>query len=123
MTEPTTDEPMLRFFRYGHLSQPEMRAVSAQFAGLARVVCERLPRSPERTVALRKLLEAKDAAVRCVVDLLTDPGPNRPDESFPTRVEDPGVPPAATVCVCGEPEMAGVHLAEPGGHKFAPATS
>jgi hypothetical protein len=28
---------------------------------------EALPRNPERTVALRKLLEAKDAAVRAVL--------------------------------------------------------
>lgn len=87
-------EPMLRFFRYEHLSEGPMRAMSAQFAGLAWAVCDRVPGSAERTVTLRKLLEAKDAAVRCVVDQLTGegapPGPNRPDPAF--RVEDPGVP-------------------------------
>ena len=30
-------------------------------------IVENLPRNPERTVALRKLLEAKDAAVRAAV--------------------------------------------------------
>jgi hypothetical protein len=38
--------------------------VSMQFAMLATNIVETLPRNPERTVALRKLLEAKDAAVR-----------------------------------------------------------
>jgi hypothetical protein len=31
---------------------------------LAHRIVEELPRNPERTVALRKLLESKDAAVR-----------------------------------------------------------
>jgi hypothetical protein len=34
------------------------------FGDLAQVIFETLPRNPERSVALRKLLEAKDAAVR-----------------------------------------------------------
>jgi hypothetical protein len=38
--------------------------VSSQFAALAENIVHDLPRNPERTVALRKLLEAKDAAVR-----------------------------------------------------------
>jgi hypothetical protein len=41
--------------------------VSAPFGVLAKQVVENLPRNPERTVALRKLLEAKDAAVRAVL--------------------------------------------------------
>jgi hypothetical protein len=32
--------------------------------GIANWMVETLPRNPERSVALRKLLEAKDAAVR-----------------------------------------------------------
>jgi hypothetical protein len=38
-----------------------------RFCGLAEHVVETLPRNPERTVALRKLLEAKDAAVRALI--------------------------------------------------------
>ena len=34
------------------------------FAEMADTLIATLPRNPERTVALRKLLEAKDAAVR-----------------------------------------------------------
>lgn len=59
-------DPMLQFFRYEHLPE-HLRAVSAPFGILAMQVCENLPRNPERTVALRKLLEAKDAAVRTVL--------------------------------------------------------
>jgi hypothetical protein len=38
--------------------------VSQWFGVLAREIVSSLPSNPERTVALRKLLEAKDAAVR-----------------------------------------------------------
>jgi len=56
-------EPILQFFEYGHL--PEALAkVSKPFCELARDLVATLPRNPERSVALRKLLEAKDAAVR-----------------------------------------------------------
>lgn len=42
---------------------PHLAEVSKPFADLAQTLLA-LPRNPERTVALRKLLEAKDAAVR-----------------------------------------------------------
>lgn len=57
------EEPILQFFEYKHLRQ-ELWAISAPFCILASQIMQRLPRNPERTVALRKLLEAKDAAVR-----------------------------------------------------------
>lgn len=56
-------EPMLQFFAYAHLRE-DLRATSKPFCDLANWIVEDLPRNPERTVALRKLLEAKDAAVR-----------------------------------------------------------
>lgn len=59
-------EPILRFFTFAHLP-PRLLAVSEPFAELAKHVMT-LPRSPERTVALRKLLEAKDAAVRAAIE-------------------------------------------------------
>jgi hypothetical protein len=58
-----SDEPMLQFFTYDHLP-PALREVSARFSVLADWIVQELPRNPERTVALRKLLEAKDCAVR-----------------------------------------------------------
>lgn len=56
------EEHILQFFAYEHL--PEfLQEVSKPFSQMAERIME-LPRNPERTVALRKLLEAKDAAVR-----------------------------------------------------------
>lgn len=77
-------EHILQFFKYSHLPEP-LQGVSKPFCDLAHriagvdpsgvsiaegvgeVVRFPLPRNPERTVALRKLLEAKDAAVRALV--------------------------------------------------------
>ena len=53
----------MQFFAYSHLPE-HLQAVSKPFGDLAQVIFETLPRNPERSVALRKLLEAKDAAVR-----------------------------------------------------------
>lgn len=60
------NEPMLQFFGYAHLPEA-LRVVSEKFHVLATNIVETLPRNPERTVALRKLLEAKDCAVRAVL--------------------------------------------------------
>ncbi len=59
-------EHILQFFAYAHLPQP-LQAVSQPFCDLAINMVSTLPRNPERTVALRKLLEAKDAAVRASI--------------------------------------------------------
>jgi hypothetical protein len=57
---------IMQFFGYAHL--PESLAdVSKKFAELADAIVATVPRNPERTVALRKILEAKDAAVRACV--------------------------------------------------------
>lgn len=53
---------VLQFFRYSHLPQ-HLQDRSKPFADLAAMVATG-PQNPETTVALRKLLEAKDAAVR-----------------------------------------------------------
>lgn len=74
------NEHILQFFRYDHLPA-HLAAVSKPFGDLAHALVlgdndpmagnvttgGPLPRNPERTVALRKLLEAKDAAVRALV--------------------------------------------------------
>lgn len=71
---------MLRWFKYDHLPL-NLQAVSRPFCDLAwaLVMGDNVPEAanvtiggglmagPERTVALRKLLEAKDAAVRAVL--------------------------------------------------------
>jgi hypothetical protein len=63
MTTTQVREPILRFFSYKHLPAP-LADVSRPFSELAEHLFATLPRNAERTVALRKLLEAKDAAVR-----------------------------------------------------------
>lgn len=56
---------LLQFFKWDHL--PEALAeVSRPFQGIANGIMA-LPNNPEREEALRKLLEAKDCAVRCKV--------------------------------------------------------
>lgn len=60
-------EDMLRYFAFQHLPDGPMRETSRMFCHLAYMVVRTLPRSPERTVALRKLLEGKDAAVRAAM--------------------------------------------------------
>jgi hypothetical protein len=57
---------VLKFFSYAHLPI-NLQEVSKPFCDLANQVAERAPDSQETTVALRKLLEAKDAAVRAVL--------------------------------------------------------
>lgn len=73
-------EPILQFFAYDHLP-PHLAAVSKPFCDLAHAMVlgdnvpesgtctfgAPLPRNPERSVALRKLLESKDAAVRAAI--------------------------------------------------------
>lgn len=65
MTEQT--EPILKFFAYEHLP-PHLRKVSKEFSWMAYDLVNNLPRCAERTVALRKLLESKDAAVRAALE-------------------------------------------------------
>ena len=58
---PST-EAVFQFFSFAHLPE-KLQEVSKPFHDLAKEVGERAD-GPETTVALRKLLEAKDAAVR-----------------------------------------------------------
>lgn len=60
--------PILRYFVFSHLPQ-KLQNVSVQFAAVAEWVEDNLPAGPEKSTALRKLLEAKDAAVRAALDL------------------------------------------------------
>lgn len=61
------EEPMLRWFAHAHLPN-HLKAPSRIVGDAAHELVRLLPRSAERTVALRKLLEGKDAAVRAAVD-------------------------------------------------------
>jgi hypothetical protein len=57
---------VLKFFVYAHLPE-RLQAISKPFSDLANEVANRAPDNQETTVALRKLLEAKDAAVRAAL--------------------------------------------------------
>lgn len=57
---------LLQFFKYEHLPE-NLQKVSKPFCDLAIQITGELPSNPERTAALRKLLEAKDCAVRAVL--------------------------------------------------------
>ena len=61
-----TANPIQRFFSYRHLPH-DLQIVSQPFHQLAYLLAKELPRSPELSVALRKLLESKDAAVRAAL--------------------------------------------------------
>lgn len=85
-------DPILHFFHYAHLP-PQLRSTSRQFFILAQTLVRTVPRNAERTVALRKLLEAKDAAVRANL-----PAPVMRDVAKPQAVP-----------VIGEPVEVGGH--------------
>jgi hypothetical protein len=57
---------MLKWFEYDHLPK-HLKSASMPFYELAYWMCSTIEPGPERTVALRKLLESKDAAVRARV--------------------------------------------------------
>jgi len=59
-------DPVLKYFSFAHLKYPLLH-ISKEHAVLAKFIIDNTPRNPERTVALRKLLEAKDAAVRAAL--------------------------------------------------------
>jgi hypothetical protein len=65
-----TPHPLFRYFHVGHLP-PHLQAVSVHFGECARALDALLPEGAEKTVCLRKLLEAKDAGVRSALDMGT----------------------------------------------------
>ena len=65
MTPRHTPSTILKHFSFEHLP-PHLQRVSMAFAGLALEI-DRRGQGPETSTALRKLLEAKDAAVRAAI--------------------------------------------------------
>lgn len=57
------EEFLLQFFEFSHLPE-HLQEISKPFNYMAHKLCADLPSNPERTTALRKLLESKDCAVR-----------------------------------------------------------
>jgi len=69
--EPKPQDPaakLLKWFSYQHLAKEEVRAVSRRFSIMAQMIIESMPPCAERTACMRKLLEAKDCAVRATLD-------------------------------------------------------
>lgn len=61
-------ERLLRYFTFQHLPAGPARDMSQKFTALATELANtEAVDGAEQTVALRHLLEAKDAAVRCVI--------------------------------------------------------
>jgi hypothetical protein len=58
---------ILRYFEYDHLPA-KLQDVSRRFAEVATWIDNSLPECDEKRVALRKLLEARDAAVRAKLE-------------------------------------------------------
>lgn len=57
---------LLQFFEFKHLP-PHLQAVSMPFYKLATECADMLPDNAEKVTCLRKLLEAKDCAVRALI--------------------------------------------------------
>jgi len=57
---------LLTFFKYDHLPA-HLQAISRPYCELAVAIVDVMPSNAEATVALRKLLESKDCAVRSVL--------------------------------------------------------
>lgn len=57
---------LLQFFDYQHLPT-HLQDVSKPFFELANAMNERLPNNPEKSTAIRKLLESRDCAVRAIL--------------------------------------------------------
>lgn len=80
MTNAEMTESLLQFFAYEHLPS-QLQLISKPFCDLAHAMVlgdnvpesgtvtfgSPLPRNPERNMALRKLLEAKDCAIRAAL--------------------------------------------------------
>lgn len=101
--------PLLQFFSYEHLP-PHLREVSKPFAELAHALDKSLPSNPESSTALRKLLEAKDCAVRSV--LWKSPAPTY------TSVEAPKPKPVIEQSNFEFPELGREFIEKGGKRKF-----
>lgn len=66
--QPSTPEirTVMQFFEFSHLPV-NLQYISSPFYDLAQSIHETLPNNEQKIMALHKLLEAKDCAVRAVV--------------------------------------------------------
>jgi len=57
---------IMQYFDYAHLP-PHLQAVSQPFFHMAQAMQNQLPECEQKTLALQKLLEAKDCSVRAAL--------------------------------------------------------
>lgn len=60
----------MRWFSYQH-EAPELQAISREFYSLAVFICQTTNPGPEQSAAMRKLLEARDCAIRAALETTT----------------------------------------------------
>jgi hypothetical protein len=65
------NDPILQFFISSHLP-PDLQPISYHFDTLAEWIVKVAPRNPERTIALRNLLLAKDSIIRSKIYIEPD---------------------------------------------------
>lgn len=61
-----TNEEVEKYFKFAHLPE-KLKVVSEPFGVLANLIIQTLPDCTQCGVALQKLVEAKDAAVRTLL--------------------------------------------------------
>jgi hypothetical protein len=64
--EKLMDNPIMKYFEYQHLPE-HLQAISKPFCETALWMSKDIPDGPEKSAGLRKLLEAKDCAVRAAL--------------------------------------------------------
>lgn len=112
MSAPAEQQPaLLQYFAYEHLPE-RLQQVSRRFHDLAHDLVADLPLGPELTVALRKLLEAKDAAVRSAVT----PAPSSPADRLAAVTDRIDPCPACGAVVDSVELVNGRPLAQPCNH-------
>lgn len=65
-TAGSTVNPIMKFFAFDHLPE-HLQSVSRPFHATTFWMDQNLPNSAEKSAGLRKLLEAKDCAVRAAL--------------------------------------------------------
>jgi len=65
-TTCTITNPIMKFFVYDHLPE-KLQKISKPIKEFAEIMNNALPKSPEKAVGLRKLLEAKDCFIRSAI--------------------------------------------------------
>lgn len=88
MTKAYIPSDIMRYFSYQHLPQ-HLRDVSAPICEIAENYDKTLPPGPEKSTALRKLLEAKDCVVRAALPPVTAAAVDQPQSNSPAAANTP----------------------------------